>query len=266
MLVRELAVLNTQIFTVEQPIFICFTPARRMVWNELSSQNEQYVDEEVGQRTCLALIPWSGPLWVPSSPVKLQPIYYLTHAGRMLVREMAMLNTQIFTMEQPIIISFTPARRMVWEELSSQNEQYVDEEVGQRTCLALIPWSGPLWVPSSPTYYLTHAGRMLVRELAVLNTQICKIEQHIFISRAGMMVLDELSSQLEEYVDEEVRQQPCLALIPWSGPLWVSNAPVKLQPIYYLTHAGRMLVREMAMLNTQIFTMEHPKLSSFSLL
>ncbi|KAK6323775.1 hypothetical protein J4Q44_G00061140 [Coregonus suidteri] len=208
----------------------------------------QYVVEEVGHWPCLALIPWSGPLWVSNAPVKLQPIYYLTHAGRMLVREMAMLNTQIFTMEQPIIISFTPARRMVWEELSSQNEQYVDEEVGQRTCLALIPWSGPLWVPSS----------------------ICKIEQDIFISRAGMMVLDELSSQLEEvaihlqYVDEEVRQQPCLALIPWSGPLWVSNAPVKLQPIYYLTHAGRMLVREMAMLNTQIFTMEQPIIISFT--
>ncbi|CAB1325737.1 unnamed protein product [Coregonus sp. 'balchen'] len=197
----------------------------------------QYVVEEVGHRPCLALIPWSGPLWVPSSPT-----YYLTHAGRMLVRELAVLNTQIFTVEQPIFICFTPARRMVWNELSSQNEQYVDEEVGQRTCLALIPWSGPLWVPSSsvtlqPTYYLTHAGRMLVRELAVLNTQ---------------------------YVDEEVRQQPCLALIPWSGPLWVSNAPVKLQPIYYLTHAGRMLVREMAMLNTQIFTMEQPIIISFT--
>ncbi|XP_045075236.1 uncharacterized protein LOC123490471 isoform X1 [Coregonus clupeaformis] len=97
----------------------------------------QYVVEEVGHRPCLALIPWSGPLWVPSSPT-----YYLTHAGRMLLRELAVLNTQI-------------ARRMVWNELSSQNEQvaihmqYVDEEVGQRTCLALIPWSGPLWVPSS---------------------------------------------------------------------------------------------------------------------
>ncbi|XP_045075237.1 uncharacterized protein LOC123490471 isoform X2 [Coregonus clupeaformis] len=75
-------------------------------------------------------------------PVLVQPTYYLTHAGRMLLRELAVLNTQI-------------ARRMVWNELSSQNEQvaihmqYVDEEVGQRTCLALIPWSGPLWVPSS---------------------------------------------------------------------------------------------------------------------
>ncbi|XP_041728940.2 uncharacterized protein LOC121559969 isoform X2 [Coregonus clupeaformis] len=100
---------------------------------------------------------------------------------------------------------------------------------------------------------------MLVRELAVLNTQICKIEQHIFISRAGMMVLDELSSQLEEvaihlqYVDEEVRQQPCLALIPWSGPLCVPIFPVfsKAKPVYYLTRAGRMLVTELAVLNTQ---------------
>ncbi|XP_045078042.1 uncharacterized protein LOC123491409 isoform X3 [Coregonus clupeaformis] len=88
-------------------------------------------------------------------PVLVQPTYYLTHAGRMLLRELAVLNTQIFTVEQPIFICFTPARRMVWNELSSQNEQvaihmqYVDEEVGQRTCLALIPWSGPLWVPSS---------------------------------------------------------------------------------------------------------------------
>ncbi|KAK6293861.1 hypothetical protein J4Q44_G00361870 [Coregonus suidteri] len=126
--------------------------------------------------------------------------------------------------------------------------QYVVEEVGHRPCLALIPWSGPLWVPSSsvtlqPTYYLTHAGRMLVRELAVLNTQICKTEQHIFISRAARMM----------YVDEEVRQQPCLALIPWSGPLCVPIFPVfsKAKPVYYLTRAGRMLVTELAVLNTQ---------------
>ncbi|KAK6324807.1 hypothetical protein J4Q44_G00041490, partial [Coregonus suidteri] len=174
MLVRELAVLNPQIFMNEQHIFI--SHAGTMVWDEqFFSQPEevaihmQYVDEEVRQQPCLALIPWSGPLWVSSAPT-----YYLTHAGRMLVRELAVLNTQIFTMEQPIFICFTPARRMVWEELSSQNEQYVDEEVGQWPCLAIIPWSGPLYVPVSPkpVYYLTRAGRILVRELAVLNTQV----------------------------------------------------------------------------------------------
>ncbi|CAB1327214.1 unnamed protein product [Coregonus sp. 'balchen'] len=111
----------------------------------------QYVDEEVRQQPCLALIPWSGPLWVSSAPVKLLSTYYLTHAGRMLVRELAVLNTQIFTMEQPIFICFTPARRMVWEELSSQNEQ------------------------PKPVYYLTRAGRILMRELAVLNTQTSKL-------------------------------------------------------------------------------------------
>ncbi|CAB1342807.1 unnamed protein product [Coregonus sp. 'balchen'] len=189
---------------MEQPIFICFTPARRMVWEELSSQNEQYVDEEVGQRTCLALIPWSGPLWVPSSICKIEQHIFISRAGMMVLDELSSqleeyvdeevrqqpclalipwsgplwVSNAIFTMEQPIIISFTPARRMVWEELSSQNEQYVDEEVGHRSCLALIPWSGPLCVPifpvfskAKPVYYLTRAGRMLVTELAVLNTQ-----------------------------------------------------------------------------------------------
>ncbi|CAB1320929.1 unnamed protein product [Coregonus sp. 'balchen'] len=182
-------------------------------------------------------------------PVLVQPTYYLTHAGRMLVRELAVLNTQIFSIEQPILICFSRAGRMIWDELSSHSEEYVDEEVRQQPCLALIPWSGPLWVSSAsvtlqPTYYLTHAGRMLVRELAVLNTQIFMNEQHIFISHAGTMVWDELFSQPEEYVDEEVRQQPCLALIPWSGPLWP-------KPVYYLTRAGRILVRELAVLNTQ---------------
>ncbi|KAK6323800.1 hypothetical protein J4Q44_G00061390 [Coregonus suidteri] len=157
----------------------------------------QYVVEEVGHRPCLALIPWSGPLWVPSSPT-----YYLTHAGRMLVRELAVLNTQI-------------ARRMVWNELSSQNEQvaihmqYVDEEVGQRTCLALIPWSGPLCVPifpvfskAKPVYYLTRAGRMLVTELAVLNTQTSKLvieEPTIHLTEAGRLVLDELSAPSDSH-------------------------------------------------------------------
>ncbi|XP_045062389.1 uncharacterized protein LOC121532091 [Coregonus clupeaformis] len=213
MLVRELAVLNTQICKIEQHIFI--SRAGMMVLDELSSQLEevaihlQYVDEEVRQQPCLALIPWSGPLWVSNAPVKLQPIYYLTHAGRMLVREMAMLNTQIFTMEQPIIISFTPARRMVWEELSSQNEQYVDEEVGHRSCLALIPWSGPLCVPifpvfskAKPVYYLTRAGRMLVTELAVLNTQTSKLvieEPTIHLTEAGRLVLDELSAPSDSH-------------------------------------------------------------------
>ncbi|XP_045076429.1 uncharacterized protein LOC121534560 [Coregonus clupeaformis] len=127
----------------------------------------------------------------------------------MLVREMAMLNTQIFTMEQPIIISFTPARRMVWEELSSQNEQYVDEEVGQRSCLDLIPWSGPLCVPifpvfskAKPVYYLTRAGRMLVTELAVLNTQTSKLvieEPTIHLTEAGRLVLDELSAPSDSH-------------------------------------------------------------------
>ncbi|XP_045077953.1 uncharacterized protein LOC121572573 [Coregonus clupeaformis] len=213
MLVRELAVLNTQICKIEQHIFI--SRAGMMVLDELSSQLEevaihlQYVDEEVRQQPCLALIPWSGPLWVSNAPVKLQPIYYLTHAGRMLVREMAMLNTQIFTMEQPIIISFTPARRIVWEELSSQNEQYVDEEVGHRSCLALIPWSGPLCVPifpvfskAKPVYYLTRAGRMLVTELAVLNTQTSKLvieEPTIHLTEAGRLVLDELSAPSDSH-------------------------------------------------------------------
>ncbi|CAB1351631.1 unnamed protein product, partial [Coregonus sp. 'balchen'] len=156
----------------------------------------QYVVEEVGHRPCLALIPWSGPLWVPSSPT-----YYLTHAGRMLLRELAVLNTQIFTVEQPIFICFTPARRMVWNELSSQNEQYVDEEVGHRSCLALIPWSGPLCVPifpvfskAKPVYYLTRAGRMLVTELAVLNTQTT-----IHLTEAGRLVLDELSAPSDSH-------------------------------------------------------------------
>ncbi|CAB1343914.1 unnamed protein product [Coregonus sp. 'balchen'] len=185
----------------------------------------QYVVEEVGHRPCLALIPWSGPLWVPSSPT-----YYLTHAGRMLVRELAVLNTQIFTMEQPIIINFTPARRMVWEELSSQNEQYVDEEVGQRTCLALIPWSGPLWVPSSsvtlqPTYYLTHAGRMLVRELAVLNTQpvFSKAKPVYYLTRAGRMLVTELAvlnTQTSKLVIEE--------------------------PTIHLTEAGRLVLDQLS--------------------
>ncbi|CAB1351062.1 unnamed protein product [Coregonus sp. 'balchen'] len=103
----------------------------------------QYVVEEVGHRPCLALIPWSGPLWVPSSPT-----YYLTHAGRMLVRELAVLNTQIFTVEQPIFICFTPARRMVWNELSSQNEQ-------------------PVFSKAKPVYYLTRAGRMLTSKLVI---------------------------------------------------------------------------------------------------
>ncbi|XP_045083097.1 uncharacterized protein LOC121531205 isoform X3 [Coregonus clupeaformis] len=164
----------------------------------------QYVVEEVGHRPCLALIPWSGPLWVPSSPT-----YYLTHAGRMLVRELAVLNTQIFTVEQPIFICFTPARRMVWNELSSQNEQYVDEEVGHRSCLALIPWSGPLCVPifpvfskAKPVYYLTRAGRMLVTELAVLNTQTSKLvieEPTIHLTEAGRLVLDELSAPSDSH-------------------------------------------------------------------
>ncbi|CAB1327710.1 unnamed protein product [Coregonus sp. 'balchen'] len=226
MLVRELAVLNTQIFSIEQPILICFSRAGRMIWDELSSQSEEYVDEEVRQQPCLALIPWSGPLWVSSASVTLQPTYYLTHAGRMLVRELAVLNPQ-----------------------------YVDEEVRQQPCLALIPWSGPLWVSSAsvtlqPTYYLTHAGRMLVRELAVLNTQIFTMEQPIFIcfTPARRMVWEELSSQNEQYVDEEVGQWPCLAIIPWSGPLYV---PVSPKPVYYLTRAGRILVRELAVLNTQ---------------
>ncbi|CAB1351078.1 unnamed protein product [Coregonus sp. 'balchen'] len=126
----------------------------------------QYVVEEVGHRPCLALIPWSGPLWVPSSPT-----YYLTHAGRMLVRELAVLNTQIFTVEQPISICFTPARRMVWEELSSQNEQ-------------------PVFSKAKPVYYLTRAGRMLVTELAVLNTQTSKLvieEPTIHLTEAGRL-------------------------------------------------------------------------------
>ncbi|XP_045074466.1 uncharacterized protein LOC121562139 [Coregonus clupeaformis] len=122
----------------------------------------------------------------------------------MLVRELAVLNTQIFTMEQPIFICFTPARRMVWEELSSQNEQYVDEEVGQWPCLALIPWSGPLYVPVSPkpVYYLTRAGRILVRELAVLNTQTSKLvteEPTFHLTEAGRLVLDELSAPLDSH-------------------------------------------------------------------
>ncbi|XP_045075408.1 uncharacterized protein LOC121556894 [Coregonus clupeaformis] len=122
----------------------------------------------------------------------------------MLVRELAVLNTQIFTMEQPIFICFTPARRMVWEELSSQNEQYVDEEVGQWPCLAIIPWSGPLYVPVSPkpVYYLTRAGRILVRELAVLNTQTSKLvteEPTFHLTEAGRLVLDELSAPLDSH-------------------------------------------------------------------
>ncbi|XP_045071642.1 uncharacterized protein LOC121563391 [Coregonus clupeaformis] len=133
MLVRELAVLNTQIFTVEQPIFICFTPARRMVWNELSSQNEQvaihmqYVDEEVGHRSCLALIPWSGPLCVPIFPVfsKAKPVYYLTRAGRMLVTELAVLNTQTskLVIEEPTI-HLTEAGRLVLDELSAPSDSH----------------------------------------------------------------------------------------------------------------------------------------------
>nr|XP_046181645.1 uncharacterized protein LOC124012212 [Oncorhynchus gorbuscha] len=130
MIVRELAVLNTQIFMMEQPIFICFNPVGRLVWEELSSQTEQYVDEEVQQQPGLALIPWSGPQWVSSAPVKLQPTYYLTHAGNTLVREMSVLNTQIFMMEQPIFICFTPVGRMVWEELTSQTEQPNSEDSG----------------------------------------------------------------------------------------------------------------------------------------
>ncbi|XP_055750275.1 uncharacterized protein LOC129831191 [Salvelinus fontinalis] len=116
--------------------------------------------------------------------------------------------------------------------------QYVDEEVEHWPCLALIPWSGPLWVP---------------RSVSRPSNEEDQGAACTFLSRAGTMVWDELSSQLEE-VDihlQEVRQQPCLALISWSGPPWVSNAPVKLQPIYNLTHAGRMLVRELAVLNTQ---------------
>ncbi|XP_045072931.1 uncharacterized protein LOC121563404 [Coregonus clupeaformis] len=127
MLVRELAVLNTQIFTVEQPIFISFTPARRMVWNELSSQNEQYVDEEVGHRSCLALIPWSGPLCVPIFPVfsKAKPVYYLTRAGRMLVTELAVLNTQTskLVIEEPTI-HLTEAGRLVLDELSAPSDSH----------------------------------------------------------------------------------------------------------------------------------------------
>ncbi|XP_045074568.1 uncharacterized protein LOC121552205 isoform X3 [Coregonus clupeaformis] len=139
----------------------------------------------------------------------MKPTYYLTHAGRMLVRELAVLNTQIFKVEQPIFICFTPARRMVWNELSSQNEQYVDEEVGHRSCLALIPWSGPLCVPifpvfskAKPVYYLTRAGRMLVTELAVLNTQTSKLvieEPTIHLTEAGRLVLDELSAPSDSH-------------------------------------------------------------------
>ncbi|CAB1350940.1 unnamed protein product [Coregonus sp. 'balchen'] len=70
-------------------------------------------------------------------PVLVQPTYYLTHAGRMLVRELAVLNTQIFTVEQPIIISFTPARRMT--------SKLVIEE---------------------PTIHLTEAGRLVLDELS----------------------------------------------------------------------------------------------------
>ncbi|CAB1329649.1 unnamed protein product, partial [Coregonus sp. 'balchen'] len=163
----------------------------------------QYVVEEVGHRPCLALIPWSGPLWVPSSAGL--PSVSTTVVKYFDVR--SLIFSQIFTVEQPIFICFTPARRMVWNELSSQNEQYVDEEVGQRTCLALIPWSGPLWVPSSsvtlqPTYYLTHAGRMLVREMAMLNTQTSKLvieEPTIHLTEAGRLVLDELSAPSDSH-------------------------------------------------------------------
>ncbi|XP_052327802.1 uncharacterized protein LOC127909811 [Oncorhynchus keta] len=130
MIVRELAVLNTQIFMMEQPIFSCFTPVGRLVWEELSSQTEQNVDEEVQQQPGLTLISWSGPQWVSSAPVKLQPTYCLTHTGNALVRELSVLNTQIFMMEKPIFICFTPVGRMVWEELTSQTEQPNSEDSG----------------------------------------------------------------------------------------------------------------------------------------
>ncbi|XP_029601333.1 uncharacterized protein LOC115184912 isoform X6 [Salmo trutta] len=48
MLVRELAVLNTQMFMMDQPVLICFTLVGRMVWEELSSQTEQPNSEDSG--------------------------------------------------------------------------------------------------------------------------------------------------------------------------------------------------------------------------
>ncbi|XP_029601338.1 uncharacterized protein LOC115184914 isoform X5 [Salmo trutta] len=62
--------------------------------------------------------------------LQLQQTYYLTLAGRMLVRELAVLNTQMFMMDQPVLICFTPVGRMVWEELSSQTEQPNSEDSG----------------------------------------------------------------------------------------------------------------------------------------
>ncbi|XP_029601346.1 uncharacterized protein LOC115184920 isoform X5 [Salmo trutta] len=59
-----------------------------------------------------------------------QLTYNLTLAGRMLVRELAVLNTQMFMMDQPVLICFTLVGRMVWEELSSQTEQPNSEDSG----------------------------------------------------------------------------------------------------------------------------------------
>jgi hypothetical protein len=36
-----LSLIFSQIFMMEQPIFICFNPVGRLVWEELSSQTEQ---------------------------------------------------------------------------------------------------------------------------------------------------------------------------------------------------------------------------------
>lgn len=35
----------------------------------------------------------------------------------------SLIFSQIFMMDQPVLICFTPVGRMVWEELSSQTEQ-----------------------------------------------------------------------------------------------------------------------------------------------